>query len=582
MKRLYHLDSFRISTNPKFYSGLRQFIPKFKLISRILFFCFFFAFHILHLTFDLYSQQPTQEWVARYTGPSNDLYGPFLQVDKEGNSYIAGTHVINDSVNILCAKYNTNGVQLWAALYKYPGYGYFTPSGLALDTFGNAYVTSGYALNTFVPQNILLVKFSVSNGSVVWAKNYTGQFGNSYAYDIKTDTQNNIYLAGASDSSHLLIKYNTSGDSVWVRKSRLPFTREVTYACTIDDSLNVIVTGSRSSCVPPPQQGCPFDTVLTAKYSPGGELRWLRTYRYGSDLTHSGRKITSDQNGSVYIGGVTRVSGFGVFLIMKYDRNGALQWGKIYDAPGTGDNALMSIAMDKQNNFLFVSGIGYTGGVSGSATTIKYNASSGDSVWVRLGIGSTYSSSNAWNVKVDSSGNSYIAGGATLITSSTSDFMTLKYLSQGDQAWLTLYNGPFNGTDGGRILELDNFRNVYVLGYSQNAIQVTDYVIIKYSQFLGIHPVTNEIPASYKLNQNYPNPFNPVTTIRFSIPITSFVQLRVFDVLGKLKELPVNESISPAEYEIKINGAGYSNGVYFYQLIADGSVVDTKKFVVLK
>ncbi len=86
---------------------------------------FVFCFFVSGLAFDVshvYSQQPTQEWVARYTGPSNDSYGPFLQVDKLGNSYIAGTHVIgqypNDSICILCVKYSTAGVQLWANWYN--------------------------------------------------------------------------------------------------------------------------------------------------------------------------------------------------------------------------------------------------------------------------------------------------------------------------------------------------------------------------------------------------------------------------------------------------------------------------------
>ncbi len=121
--------------------------------------------------------QPTQEWVARYVGPGNDLYGPFLALDKFGNSYVAGTHVVNDTINILAVKYNTSGVQQWAALYKYPGGNCPQPAGMALDTFGNAYVTALYGQTCLPPHNILTVKFSGPNGSVAWARTYIGPYG---------------------------------------------------------------------------------------------------------------------------------------------------------------------------------------------------------------------------------------------------------------------------------------------------------------------------------------------------------------------------------------------------------------------
>jgi hypothetical protein len=83
------------------------------------------------------------------------------------------------------------------------------------------------------------------------------------------------------------------------------------------------------------------------------------------------------------------------------------------------------------------------------------------------------------------------------------------------------------------------------------------------------------------LNQNYPNPFNPTTTISFTIPSTSNVSLKVFNILGKEVATLVNESKSAGNYSINFNASGLSSGVYFYQLTTD-NFTSTKKFILMK
>lgn len=523
-----------------------------------------------------YSQQPTQEWVARIPGPSSDLFGPFLQVDKNGNSYIAGTRVINDSINILCAKYNTDGVQQWLKLYKHPGYGYLGTTGLALDSFGNAYVIGGFAPTSVTPVNALIIKFNGLNGNSVWAKSYFGTYGLSAFYDIKIDRMNNIYVVGGADSSHLVIKYNINGDSVWVRNYHPFSTLETTQACTIDDSLNVIFTGYRRFYYPPFGY---YDSLLVGKYSASGILRWESVYA-NDLLTNRGKDIVADQNGNLYIGGITRISGLLVFLTMKYDRNGIRQWAKIFDAPGGGDNNLNAIAIDNVNNSLMVTGGASTNGVQ-MATTLKYNLITGDSIWVRKDTG-TFSRANNSAICVDSSGFCYTTGGSYNLGLSPFDIMSRKYSSLGNPIWSIMYNGPFNGIDYGIDLGLDKLRNIYVLGTSESGAGLKDYVIIKYNQLLGINPISNNNPTTFKLEQNFPNPFNPQTNIRFSVAKKSFVQLRVFDVLGRVVKVVVEEELKPSFYQVSVDGSSYSSGVYFYQLTADDMIIDTKKLVIIK
>lgn len=97
----------------------------------------------------------------------------------------------------------------------------------------------------------------------------------------------------------------------------------------------------------------------------------------------------------------------------------------------------------------------------------------------------------------------------------------------------------------------------------------------------GISPINGNIPISFELKQNYPNPFNPATTIRFSIPITGFVSLKVYDVLGnEIAEL-INENLNPGNYETKWNAGSFASGIYFYKL-ATNEFVSVKKMILVK
>ena len=96
-----------------------------------------------------------------------------------------------------------------------------------------------------------------------------------------------------------------------------------------------------------------------------------------------------------------------------------------------------------------------------------------------------------------------------------------------------------------------------------------------------IKQVSNEIPSVYKLDQNFPNPFNPSTNIKYQIAKSSFVQLKIFDVLGKEVGSLVNEQQKPGIYEVSWNASGYPSGIYFYKVIA-GTFTGAKKMVVVK
>lgn len=104
----------------------------------------------------------------------------------------------------------------------------------------------------------------------------------------------------------------------------------------------------------------------------------------------------------------------------------------------------------------------------------------------------------------------------------------------------------------------------------------------------GITSVDNQktIPVKYDVSQNYPNPFNPSTIIRYSIPQTSLVTLKIYNILGQEVKTLVNSERSPGIYNVQWNGDDnfgqkVSSGIYIYRVTA-GDFVQVKKMVLMK
>ena len=89
------------------------------------------------------------------------------------------------------------------------------------------------------------------------------------------------------------------------------------------------------------------------------------------------------------------------------------------------------------------------------------------------------------------------------------------------------------------------------------------------------------IPTIFYIAQNYPNPFNPKTVLRYQIPKSSKVTIKIYDMLGIEVGTLVNELKDAGAYEVVFDASNYSSGIYIYRLQA-GSFVETKKMVLLK
>ena len=99
------------------------------------------------------------------------------------------------------------------------------------------------------------------------------------------------------------------------------------------------------------------------------------------------------------------------------------------------------------------------------------------------------------------------------------------------------------------------------------------------NEILGKNQVS--VVTDFSLEQNYPNPFNPTTNIRFAIPQSNFVTLKVYNILGKEIATLVNEQKESGIYDVNFDASNLASGVYVYKIQA-GNFSATKKLMLMK
>jgi len=151
--------------------------------------------------------------------------------------------------------------------------------------------------------------------------------------------------------------------------------------------------------------------------------------------------------------------------------------------------------------------------------------------------------------------------------------------------------------EGLRLLDITNSSTPVTVGFFKSEGRIRDVVvnssyvyvtdernglyILQNDLLVGVKENLNSILQKFNLEQNYPNPFNPTTTINYSVRESGFVQLKVYDVLGKEIATLVKGEKSAGNYSVKFNGNNLPSGVYFYTLRIN-NFVQGRKMILLR
>lgn len=98
---------------------------------------------------------------------------------------------------------------------------------------------------------------------------------------------------------------------------------------------------------------------------------------------------------------------------------------------------------------------------------------------------------------------------------------------------------------------------------------------------LDIRLISNELPNNFYLEQNYPNPFNPFTYFKYSIPKSTFVTLKIYNIMGELVQTLIEKNQLLGTYQIDFDASNLASGIYFYRLETP-EFSESKKFMLVK
>jgi len=250
-----------------------------------------------------YDSNGNQMWSASYDGPGNALdRASKITVDDQGNVYVTGYSTGSGTdIDYTTIKYDSNGNQLWTARYNGPGNGYDGSQAIKVDSSGNVYVTG--RSNIAVDDNdYTTIKYD-TNGNQIWIALYDGPANSmDFAEDIAVDNMGHVYVTGASTGSgtgidYATIKYDPDGNQIWVNRYSWPANEsDHAKAIMVDSSGNVYVTGLSTG------SGTSSD-YATIMYDPDGNQKWVARYNGPSNGDDDAAAIALDNVGNVYVTG---------------------------------------------------------------------------------------------------------------------------------------------------------------------------------------------------------------------------------------------------------------------------------------
>ena len=566
-----------------------------------------------------YSDDGTHRWVVyQDKGSSDAVQSAGITVDETGNVYVAGTQGVSNGVKFIgeslaLLHYNTLGQLQWTRQYGASDDTLRLATGVACDEYGNVYVIGERGVADESDLTTLKYTTSGTHSATLTVDGPGSSMG--FVSDAKLDADDNIYVVGATvgmgmNQDFITTKIDREGNTVWTATYDGPeHLSDNALVVDIDQWENVYVAGLSMSTTGP--------ATAIVKYDASGNQLWIS--RLDDFYPHV---IQADVSGNVYLGGAG---------LVKYAPDGTLIWhadpdrsmlgfavddsGHVYATDGDSlkkFNGLgevlwsqpmycTSVATNGLEN-IYVSGPNWHGDFTKKLTAdgtqlwsvdvggdriVIYDSSTvyvGDGYYNgvhKLTTGGTILWSRGVNsdhrerFDVDREGNVYAVG----TSNDGTGLHGIRYNSDGSTEW-TIQKEEGHKAVGVRV---DSSMNFFLINEREEMDFSRTPIVEKYIQSPFVTSVRDEqtMPGQFRLEQNYPNPFNPTTRIGYQLQAETFVELKVFDILGREVTTLTREVQKAGNHRATFDARNLASGIYFYRLKA-GGFVETKRMMLIR
>ncbi|HUN81427.1 MAG TPA: SBBP repeat-containing protein [Phycisphaerae bacterium] len=427
-----------------------------------------------------YSPDGTQQWLARYNDYIHNYDGPqAVAVDSGGGVCVLGTcsrlpeGIDRQDYGMTVVKYDSEGTQRFASPLALPGNGYDFASRIVNGADGRILVAgSSWGLIPPGPGDFMLLCFDVAGGLFWRAEIDSPMHLDVIAQNLEVAPSGNAYVAGMIENvgtgrDFMVAKFGPAGNQEWMQQFDGNGLSDLIVGLGIDSDENVYIAGTVTVPSPP----LILYETATIKYDTHGNRQWVRRYDGQFGIIANANAMSVDEAGNTWVvfgdyGGPGR-SNIG---LIRYDRDGALQWNATYDGPQTSSVYATTMAQDLSGHAYVV---GYT--VPNEGMVIVRFSADGEQEWATLFERSTGGQPSA--VRVDSFGNAYVTG---LANGNSARFLA-KFNTEGDEQWIAYRAGSSDtGLTRGEGLALDTAGNPYV-NYTLSDGTQTSMTTIRYS-----------------------------------------------------------------------------------------------------
>jgi hypothetical protein len=541
-----------------------------------------------------YDTDGNELWVRRYDGPGNSIDGArSLAVDAQGNVYVTGySYGSGTGADYATIKYDANGNELWVRRHNGLGNGEDAGLSVAVDVFGNVYVTGSSQTSGTIQSNYdyTTIKYDM-DGNELWVRRYNGTGnGDDNALDIALDASGNVYITGFSLGSNFIysyatIKYDAAGNEMWVKR----YDNGVANSLAVDTQGNVYVTGAIAGT----QTGDDYGTI---KYDAAGNELWVKTYNGPGNSTDGAHSIAVDVSGNVYVTGQSLNSnGYPDYdyATIKYDATGNELWIKRYNGPGIGFDVANFIAVDAQGNVYVTGSSAGSGIINFDFATIKYTQTTaapltvdaGADKTLYLGYGANCVTLSAeasegtapykysWSPSGGSSANFMVCPTATTIYTVTVTDANRQTAS--DEVKVNIIDVRC-GNKGDKVQVCHKGKKTLCIARSAvNAHLRHGDQLGSCSTSPSLNSITKNTDASKLIEERpqhfrvtvAPNPLNTITRLQYELPMDGTVSIKVYDVLGREVATVVQANQKAGVYSKDLSAVNFAKGVYYYRAL---------------